>query len=61
MFFYATYASQGTGIWGEKSRDMGKSTGIWGEKSRDMGKSTGIWGRVPQNKGEVFLVDILHF
>jgi hypothetical protein len=48
-------------------RDMGKSTGIWGrvqgygEEYRDMGKSTGIWGRVPQKKGEVFLVDILHF
>jgi hypothetical protein len=53
MFFYATYASQGTGIWG---RVQG-----YGEEYRDMGKSTGIWGRVPQNKGEVFLVDILHF
>ena len=49
-------------------RDMGKSTEIWGEKSRDMGKvqgygekGAGIWGRVPQNKGEVILLDTLHF
>jgi len=47
---------------------MGKSTEIWGEKSRDMGKvqgygekGAGIWGRVPQNKGEVILLDTLHF
>jgi hypothetical protein len=33
-------------------RDMGKSAGIWGERSRDMGKvqgygekGTGIWGK----------------
>jgi len=50
-------------------RDMGKSTGIWGKRYRDMGKKvqgygekgTGIWGRVPQNKGEVILLDTLHF
>jgi hypothetical protein len=55
--------------YGEECRDMGvRSLGIW-ERYRDMGKKvqgygekgTGIWGRVPQNKGEVILLDTLHF
>jgi len=39
------------GIWGEKSRDMGKvqgygekGTGIWGKRYRDMGKKVQGYG-----------------
>jgi hypothetical protein len=31
----------GLGIWGERSRDMGKVQGYGGERSRDMGKVQG--------------------
>jgi hypothetical protein len=48
-------------IWGRVQGYGVSGLGIW-ERYRDMGKKVQGYGeRVPQNKGEVILLDILHF